>query len=146
MIFISYRISDSQDLISRLDADLSREFGRENVYRDTARLQGALDWTKQLEQNARTRRVMLVAIGSTWQSAVFTDGDFKGFPRLSVASDWVRREITLSLDAGNVVIPVFLNGAAMPPEGWLQKCGLEALFKKQGYGCVRAITRTTSKK
>src|SRR5437868_2972553 len=103
MIFLSYRISDSLDLVSRLDADLTRAFGRDAVFRDQTRLQGGQDWTEQLQHNARSRRVMLVVIGASWQSAVFTDGDRKGFPRLSDPTDWVRREITLSLEAGNVV-------------------------------------------
>src|SRR5215472_11800017 len=108
MIFISYRISDSLDLVSRLDADLTRAFGHPAVFRDRTRLQPGQDWTAQLEHNARNRRIMLVVIGATWQSAVFTDGDLQGFPRLSDPADWVRREITASLDAGNVVIPLFL--------------------------------------
>jgi hypothetical protein len=53
-------------------------------------------------------------------------------PRLLHPEDWVRKEITLALDAGNVVIPVFLNGATMPSEGWLANCKLEGLYKKQG--------------
>ena len=83
MIFISYRSSDSLDLVSRLDADLTREFGPENVFRDTTRLQGGQNWTEQLDHHARTRPVMLVVMGATWQSATFTDGDLKGFPRLA---------------------------------------------------------------
>jgi hypothetical protein len=132
MIFISYRISDSLDLVGRLDADLTREFGEGSVFRDKSRLQGGDDWTQELEQNARSRPVMLVVIGVTWKSASFRDGDWEGVPRLWHPEDWVRKEITLALDAGNVVIPVFLNGAAMPPEGWLANCKLERLYKKQG--------------
>ena len=65
MIFISYRISDSLDLVRRLDADLTREFGEDAVFRDKSRLQGGHDWTHELEQNAKSRRVMLVVIGAT---------------------------------------------------------------------------------
>ena len=32
----------------------------------------------------------------------------------------------------NLVIPLFLNGAKMPPIGWLKNCGLERLHTKQG--------------
>src|SRR5438093_4488414 len=78
MIFISYRISDSLDLVGRLDADLTRAFGTDAVFRDKSRLEGGHDWTRELEENARDRRVMLVVIGATWQSASFPEGDWKG--------------------------------------------------------------------
>src|SRR5687767_2910130 len=109
MIFISYRISDSLDLVDRLDVDLTREFGHEFVFRDKSRLQKGHDWDQALEDNAMSRRVMLVVIGATWRSAADEDGDWQGVPRLFNPKDWVRREITLALDAGNIVIPVFLN-------------------------------------
>ena len=37
MIFISYRISDSLDLVGRLDADLTRQFDEYFVFRDKPR-------------------------------------------------------------------------------------------------------------
>jgi len=131
MIFISYRISDSEDLVSRLDSDLTLEFGQENVFRDKSRLAGGDVWTEVLEANAKDRKVMLVVIGNSWQSAVAAEGDWKGIPRLMNPDDWVRKEITLALDAGNTVIPVFRNGAQMPPQGWLKNCGLERLYQQQ---------------
>jgi hypothetical protein len=132
MIFISYRISDSLDLVGRLDADLTRAFGSNAVFRDKTRLHGGYDWTEVLEHNARVCKVMLVVIGATWQSIAFPDGDWKGVPRLWHPDDWVRKEITLALDSGNVIIPVFLNGAVLPSEGWLLHCSLERLHRKQG--------------
>ena len=129
MIFISYRITDAIDLVGRLDADLSREFGDDLVFRDKSRLQGGDDWTRELEQNAKSRRVMLVIIGATWKSASFKDGDWEGMPRLWHEQDWVRKEITLALDAGNIIIPVLLNGTLMPAEGWLAKCKLGSVGK-----------------
>jgi tetratricopeptide (TPR) repeat protein len=132
MIFISYRISDSLDLVGRLDADLTREFGVKHVFRDKTRLQAGKDWTTQLEGNAKTRKVMLVVIGPTWQTVTVPDGDLKGYPRLHDKDDWVRREITLALDAGNIVLPLFLTGATMPTKAWLKKCRLDRLHAKQG--------------
>jgi anti-sigma regulatory factor (Ser/Thr protein kinase) len=132
MIFISYRISDSLDLVGRLDADLTRVFGSSAVFRDKTRLQGGHDWTEVLERNACVCRVMLVVIGETWQSVAFPDGDWKGVPRLWHPDDWVRKEITLALDSERVIIPVFLNSAVLPSEGWLLRCSLERLHRKQG--------------
>ncbi len=132
MIFISYRIADSLDLVGRLEADLIREFGAAAVFRDKTRLEGGHDWTKELEQNAKGCRVMLVIIGATWQTAADEDGDWKGVPRLLNPDDWVRKEITLALDAGKIVIPVFLNDAGMPSKGWLNNCQLGRLYQTQG--------------
>lgn len=53
MIFISYRIADSLDLVDRLDADLIREFGAEHVFRDKSRLHGGQDWPRVLEEQAK---------------------------------------------------------------------------------------------
>src|SRR5947208_23855 len=99
MIFLSYRISDSLLLVDRLDADLTRSFSRDAVFRDKTRLRGGQNWTRELEDNARTRRVMLVVIGGTWQTAAYTEADRLGMLRLSDANDWVRKEITFSLAA-----------------------------------------------
>jgi len=133
MIFISYRISDALETVRSLDVDLTREFGNSFVFRDKSRLEGGHDWTQELEQNAKNRAVMLVVIGATWQSATDDkDGDWKGVPRLWNPEDWVRKEISFALDADRIVIPVFLNGAAMPPQGWLANCKLDRLYKKQG--------------
>lgn len=131
-IFISYRIADCADLVGRLDADLTRAFGRDAVFRDKTRIEGGTEWTTEIEEHAKSCKIMLVVIGPGWQSAAFADGDRKGFPRLSDPEDWVRREILLALDAGNIVIPVLANGATLPPEGWLANCGLGRLHAKQG--------------
>lgn len=137
MIFISYRISDSIDMVRSLDADLTRAFGADQVFRDKTRLEGGQDWTEILEYNAKTRKVMLVVMGPTWQTTSFDDGDWKGVPRLWNPEDWVRKEITFALDADNIIIPVSINPvhpneSRMPPEGWLRSCGLERLYRKQG--------------
>src|SRR5579862_1060906 len=132
MVFISYRITDSLDLVGRLDADLIQEFGAEAVFRDKTRLHGGHDWTQELEQHAKSCSVMLVVIGATWQTIADKDGDWKGVPRLLNPDDWVRKEISFALDAGKIVIPVFLNDAAMPSRGWLEKCQLDRLYAQQG--------------
>lgn len=130
-VFISYRTSDCPDLVARLDEDLSRALGRDTVFLDKKRLYGGQEWPVELEANARSCPIMLAMIGPAWQTAAFSDGDRKGFPRLSDSRDWVRREIALSLDAGNVVVPVCMNGAELPSESWLTSCGLGPLFRKQ---------------
>lgn len=131
MIFISYRKSDSEDFVSRLDNDLTAEFGQENVFRDFSRLKGGEVWTDVLESNAINRKVMLAVIGDKWQVADETSGEWKGFPRLMNPDDWVRKELTLAFESGTTIIPILRNGAAMPSAAWLKKCGLEWLYEHQ---------------
>ena len=133
MIFISYRIDDSLDMVGRLDADLTRHFGKDRVFRDKSRLRGGHHWTEVLEQQAQQCEAMLAVIGPAWESVASPDGDWKGVPRLWNPEDWVRREITLALDAGRLVIPVLLSGAELPAKGWLQKCGLARLWDVQTF-------------
>jgi hypothetical protein len=131
-VFISYRTSDCPDLVWRLDGDLARALGREAVFLDKARLIGGQEWPAELEANARSCPIMLAMIGPDWQTAAFTDEDRKAFPRLFDSRDWVRREIELSLNAGNMVVPVYMKGAKQPSERWLASCGLERLFGRYG--------------
>jgi hypothetical protein len=105
--------------------------GEQAVFRDKTRILGGQEWITTIEDNARSCRIMLVVIGPSWQTAAFMDGDRKGFPRLSDSQDWVRREIRLSLDAGNIVVPIRVNGASIPTENWLAGCGLGRLHGRQ---------------
>lgn len=131
MIFISYRISDSNELVVHLDRDLTREFGEAAVFRDKTRIEGGTKWTTVIEENATTRPIMLVVIGPAWQTASFASGKQKGFPRLSDPEDWVRREITIGLQTNKIVIPVLLNGTSIPEREWLANFKIEALADQQ---------------
>ena len=132
VIFISYRISDANDVVARLDDSLTAEFWRPAVFRDKTRLQGGQDWTRKLEGAARSCDAMLVVIGARWKAASFEDGHLEGFPRLSDPEDWVRKEISLALAHDRLVIPILINGASMPTEAWLANVGLGDLHSKQG--------------
>jgi tetratricopeptide (TPR) repeat protein len=132
MIFISYRRFDNPDLINLLEHGLVHEFGANAVFRDKSRLYGGQIWSQALEDNARTCPVMLAVIGPTWESATHeTEDSWTGMPRLMNPDDWVRKEITLALDAGNVVIPMLLNDAKIPANKRLAEFRLERLFERQ---------------
>lgn len=131
MIFISYRISDSLDVVARLAGDLIAHFGPDSVFRDRDSLQGGQDWPKELREEAEGCAVMLVVIGKTWQEARIETGRRKGYPRLSDPSDWVRNEIRAGLDKAKLVIPVLVHNATIPEAEWLEDCGLKELSDKQ---------------
>ncbi len=135
MIFISYRIDDANDVVAPLERDLAAEFGPTVVFRDKTGIQGGDDWSKVIQDNLQTCRVLLVAIGPLWKSVTFKTGPMEGFPRLHDPKDWVRREVTLGLDREaekkTIVIPLRLNSAEMPSEAWLRNVGLERLASIQ---------------
>lgn len=55
--------------------------------------------------------VLLALIGNSWKSGP------DGVPRIQRADDFVQREIARALTHGATVIPVLLDGAAMPSPG-----------------------------
>jgi formylglycine-generating enzyme required for sulfatase activity/energy-coupling factor transporter ATP-binding protein EcfA2 len=132
VIFISYRRADANDVVDRLDEDLTEVFSREAIFRDKSLLKGGQEWTSEIERKASGCRVMLVVIGTRWVSERFKEGQFAGFPRLFDPEDWVRKEITIALQQEKIVIPVMVNDAQMPDATWLKNFGLEELANKQG--------------
>lgn len=126
-LFISYRIKDSMDLVARLDADLTRIFGADAVFRDKTGIEGGAEWAATLEKHINSCKIMVVVIGPTWHSSRFESGEKSGQLRLLDPGDWVRREITTSLALGHHVLPILANHADMPPRSFLQQCGLQRL-------------------
>jgi hypothetical protein len=123
LIFISYRIEDSLPAAARLDEELEVRFGPDAVFRDQRRLEGGSFWGPELESRVQSSSVVLVLIGSRWQ----TVRDRSDGSRLFDPEDWVRREIRLALDHVPLVIPVLLDDASMPAREWLATCGLAEL-------------------
>ena len=131
MIFINYRIHDSNDAVSLLEDKLVDEFGDKVVFRDKSGIQGGDNFDKVIKQKVVGCQVMLVVIGKIWKTVAFTEGEREGELRLDDPDDWVRREILLALEHGKHVIPVLLNGEVMPDAKWLARRSLQELSPKQ---------------
>ena len=108
-IFISYRRDDSSGFAGRLEDDLSERFGDEHVFRDREIPPGA-DFASHLNARLGEADIVLVVIGRKWLDAM----DREGTRRLDHPGDWVRREIETALNRNRVVVPVLVDGAAMP--------------------------------
>ncbi|MCY2964459.1 MAG: toll/interleukin-1 receptor domain-containing protein, partial [Planctomycetota bacterium] len=133
MIFISYRIADSNSQVARLEERLVSEFGREVVFRDLTRLPGSQNFPKALEEAVLGCRIFLAAIGPEWKKHQFQEGHPREFKhRLSDPEDWVRREISLALDSNKEIVPVRIEAAEVPSAEWLREFELERLAIKQG--------------
>lgn len=109
-IFISYRRDDSVGHAGRLFDRLAQEFGQTNVFRDIDTLAAGEDFVQAVDERIRGCDVLLALIGTRWLNATDEDGRW----RLADESDLVRMEIASALQRNLRVIPVLLQGAAMP--------------------------------
>jgi hypothetical protein len=113
-IFISYRRQDSAANVLGIAQYLEHEFGRKNVFVDVDMRAGA-NFPSVLEQRLAECKVMLVLIGPDWINA----RDENGQRRLDDPDDWVRLEIAHALKRKISVIPVRIDGSALPSKGML---------------------------
>jgi len=112
LVFVSYRREDSAGYAGRLHESLERRLGEGEVFRDVDALQPGQDFVDAIADRLRACRACLVLIGRDWLNA--TDGS--GRRRLEQDGDYVRLEIAAALARPDVaVIPVLVEGAAMPP-------------------------------
>jgi hypothetical protein len=113
-IFVSYRRSDSEAHAGRIAERLMTVFGAEHVFLDTESIKPGEQFPERISLELGRARVVLVLIGGTWLTAA----DEFGRRRIDDPTDWVRRELEISLASpGLEVVPVLLDGAhAMPPK------------------------------
>ena len=108
-IFLSYRRDDSTSATGRLADALEAHFGDDRVFRD--REIGAGDnFVEAIRRSVGSATVVLVVVGRHWLGA----RDASGQRRLDDPGDFVRLEIELALAARAAVVPVLVEGAAMP--------------------------------
>src|SRR5262249_50061866 len=111
-VFISYRGEDSYSYGALLHAELSRRFGPELVFLDSASIPAGADFVEQLLERVRHSAVVLVVIGTRWLT-VAGPGAGRG---IDDSADWIRRELVAAFAAGVRVIPVLTDDAQMPTE------------------------------
>ncbi len=109
-IFVSYRRADSLMAAGRLADDLVDFFGREQLFRDVDAIEGGADFERAILDALRAAAVELVVIGRKWTSVA----DAAGTRRVAQPDDYVRREIETAFAERIGVIPILVDGAAMP--------------------------------
>lgn len=107
-VFISYRRDDTAGVVGRLYDRLSARFGQRNVFLDVDAVPRGVDFREQMLQAVRVSDVFLLIIGKDWLGSS-PDG-----PRIMAPSDYVRLELEAAFDAEVPVIPVLVDGVAMP--------------------------------
>jgi len=112
-IFVSYRREGGSGFAGRIEADLQRRFGPDEVFRDVDDLASGEDFVQGLQRALRNCRVLVVVVSKTWLNAAAAGGA----RRLDDPRDFVRQEIAAALARDDVhVIPVLVEGARMPSE------------------------------
>lgn len=125
-IFVSYRRDDTRQAAGRLADDLADHFGSARIFRDIEGIDPGVEFAQALNQALETCAVMLVLIGPKWLDIC----DAQGRRRLDDPNDWIRQEIGTALRRGIRVVPVLIDGAALPDEAALSD-DLKPLVRRQ---------------
>lgn len=112
-LFISYRREDSAGHTGRLFDSISNHFGhRVLIFRDIESIKPGVDWVGAIESAVASCEVLVAVIGSRWLSSKNKHGQ----RRLDDPNDPVRIEIEAALTRNITVIPVLVQGAAIPDQ------------------------------
>lgn len=110
-IFISYRRSESAAYAGRLSDQLRAHFGSQIIFIDIESIEPGRDFGEAIEDAISSCKIVLVVIGRQWLTCANEHGR-----RLDDPKDFVRLEIAAALKRGIRVIPVLVQGAAIPRE------------------------------
>lgn len=125
MIFVNHRHADALWVTLLVNA-LTPLFGAAELYVDRQLEPGDL-WPQELEDALQRCDALIAVIGNGWAQ----QQDAQGRRRLDDPQDWVRREIETALERGVLIVPVFLDGCALPAEAELP-ASLQPLCQRQG--------------
>lgn len=124
-VFISYRRDDTAGYARALHDALALALGAQRVFIDVDDIDAGQAFDQAIAQAVGGARVLLVLIGPRWLAP-----HAGGAPRLLADDDFVRQEVAAGLAHGLQVIPLLLDGAAMPDESQLP-AALKPLARRQ---------------
>jgi hypothetical protein len=110
-VFISYRRADAALASVALADGLQRR--AERVFLDTRDVASGAEWRNQLLHEVRDAHIVLVVIGPRW-SAASQEQARRGLGE-HAGEDVLRLEIETAFKLCKPVVPVLVDGAAMPP-------------------------------
>jgi TIR domain len=108
-IFISYRREDSAGHAGRLYDSLKAHFGEESLFMDLTAIESGQNFADVIKAAVGSCDVLIAVIGKEWLTCAGPMGR-----RLDDPKDFVRLEIHAALERGTPVVPVLVEGAAMP--------------------------------
>lgn len=110
-IFINYRRADSANAAGRLYDRLEAHYGKEHLFMDVDQIAGGVDFVDELNRQLSKTDVLIAVIGPNW--VTIKDENSEDY-RLNNPDDFVRIEIERALQIEIEIIPVLVDGAAMP--------------------------------
>src|SRR5579871_1529011 len=125
-VFISYRRTDSLHSAERIYKNLGARLGYDNVFFDIARRDPGLNFANFVMQRAGRCDALVAVIGRHW----LWGANESGRRYLDNRDDSVRAEIETALGRNIPVMPVLVDGAAMPSESDLPE-RLKPLARRQ---------------
>ena len=127
-MFICYRREETAGHAGRLCDVLKEHFGASSVFMDVTGIRPGEDFVNVLENAIGSCEVVIVLIGRRWLTSAALDG----VRRLDDPADYVRLEIETALTRNLRVIPVLVEGVAMPHPGDLP-LSLSDLARRQAH-------------
>jgi hypothetical protein len=128
-VFICYRREDSAGYARLIYDRLAQRLQRDNVFFDVGNIEPGVDFFEILSERVGKCDALVAVIGRNWTSAADKDNR----RRLDDPDDFVRIEIEAALERGVRVIPVLIDGAAMPrgerPAGQPEEIGPPAIYR-----------------
>jgi TIR domain-containing protein len=126
-VFISYRREDNPFAARAIRDRVVQRLEREDVFFDIDNIDLGVDWFNVLTDRVGACDSLVAVIGRNWASSADKDG----LRRLDDPDDFVRIEIEAALRRDVRVIPVLIDGAAMPKASELPE-SLKGLARRQG--------------
>ncbi len=109
-IFIGYRRDDAMGTARAIYDRLKAHYGAEQIFFDTESIQPGQVFPERTREAIATADVQLILVGPRWATITGEDGG----QRLAEPGDHVRREVELVLGSDTLVLPVLIDGGAMP--------------------------------
>jgi len=110
-IFLSYRSADTGFGAAATYELLAKRFGPERIFLDNQSMSPGSVYPQSLREALESMRVLLVLIGPEWMAP---DPGAPDRPLIHREDDWVRRELRHAFARPVPVVPVLLDGAALP--------------------------------
>jgi TIR domain len=126
-VFICYRREDTAGFAGRIYDRLKSSLGRESVFIDVDNIPAGRDFVEVLSERVGRCDALVALIGRNWLASADKDNR----RRLDDPNDFVRIEIEAALERNVPVIPVLVDGAAMPQANDLPDA-LKKLARRQG--------------
>jgi hypothetical protein len=126
-IFISYRRDETAGYAGRLFDHLAERVGEDRVFMDIDSIALGADFAREVRDAVSGCAAILVLIGRNWLAVT----DRTGRRRIDDPDDWVRIEIETALQRDIPVVPILVEGAAMPEADDLPP-SLQPLTRRQG--------------